>query len=58
MAVMTERVTLRDVPTDPACPKCGRRYAVKFLEKGHQHARFFCDPARGIGGCGTEYGAK
>lgn len=52
---MSDRTVVRDVPSDPRCPRCGRRYGIKFVPKGGQVARFFCDPERPIGGCGTEF---
>jgi len=55
---MSDRTVIRDVPGDPPCPNCGRRYATKFVLKGAQHARFFCDPTRAIGGCGKEWQPK
>lgn len=56
---MNELETIvRSSPKDPPCPKCGRRYAVKGYRPGARKATFYCDPDRGIGGCGTEYEAK
>lgn len=54
---MSDREVLRSLPTDPPCPRCGRRYPVKFLKPRAQKATLHCDPDRAIGGCGTEYSA-
>ena len=42
---------------NPACPRCGRRNAVKGYRPGARKATFYCDPDRSIGGCGTEFEA-
>ena len=49
---------LRSLPSDPPCPGCGRRYAIKFMKPHHQKPTYFCDPSREIGGCGREFDAK
>jgi hypothetical protein len=52
---MSDVEVLRSLPSDPRCPKCGRRYATKRRQPKHQHVEYFCDPAREIGGCGQVF---
>jgi len=56
-ATVNERRELRALPTDPPCPRCGRRYARKYLKAHAQKATLLCDPDRVIGGCGHEWQA-
>jgi len=55
---MSDRVILRSLPTDPPCPRCGRRYPVKTLKPHAQKPSYHCDPERAIGGCDTRWDPK
>ncbi len=55
---MSDVEILRSLPSDPACPACGRRYATKRRQPKHQRVELFCDPSRDIGGCGKGWQDK
>jgi len=57
LACLAEAGRQRAERRNPACPRCGRRNAVKGYRPGARKATFYCDPDRSIGGCGTEFEA-
>ncbi len=50
---ITDKHGHRILPTDPPCPRCGRRYATKYYKPHAQRPSFHCDPQRPISGCGA-----
>ena len=53
---MTERIVT--LPTDPPCPKCGRRYAVHFTRPREQTTSLRCVGVPTNPGCGHEWRPK